>query len=72
MLDLYPFASTSPIYVTIGDGPVRSAADAQFFVDWIDSVRRDVEAHTGWNTSAERESTLALIAQARAVFEQRR
>lgn len=72
VLDLYPFGSSSPIYVTVGDGPVRSAADAQFFLDWVDSVRRDVEAHTGWNTPAERESTLALIAKARAEFERRR
>ena len=72
VLDLYPFASTSPVYVTVADQPVRSAQDAEFFLAWVDSVRKDVEAYTGWNTSAERNSTLALIAKARAEFERRR
>jgi TolB protein len=71
ILDLYPFASTSPIYVTVADRPVRSRQDAEFFVKWIDRVRQDAEAHTGWNTSAERRSVLDLIAKARAEFERR-
>ena len=38
VLDLYPFASTSPVYVRVGDQPVRSAADAAWFVRWVDRV----------------------------------
>jgi Tol biopolymer transport system component len=71
ILDLYPFASTSPIYVTVADRPVRSRQDAEFFLTWIDRVRGDVEAHTGWNTAAERNSVMDLIAKARAEFERR-
>ena len=72
VLDLYPFASTSPIYVTVADRPVRSPPDAEFFVKWIDRVREEAEAHTGWNTDAERNAVLELIARARAEFERRR
>jgi TolB protein len=72
VLDLYPFASTSPIYVTVADRPVRSPQDAEFFLKWIDRVRDEVEANTGWNTLAERGSVLDLIAKARAEFERRR
>jgi TolB protein len=72
VLDLYPFASTSPIYVTVADRPVRSPQDADFFLTWIGRVRDEVEAHTGWNTLAERGSVLDLIAKARAEFERRR
>ena len=72
ILDLYPFASTSPIYVTVGDEPVRSREDAEYFLTWIDRLREDVEAHDGWNTAAERSAVLALIANARAEFERRR
>ncbi len=71
VLDLYPFASTSPIYVTVADRPMRSRPDAEFFLTWIDDVRKEAEAHTGWNTLAERNSTLDLIAKARAEFERR-
>jgi len=72
VLDLYPFATTSPIYVTVGDRPVRSRQDAEFFLKWIDRVRDEVNAHTGWNKGAERGSVLDLIAKARAEFERRR
>jgi TolB protein len=72
ILDLYPFASTSPIYVTIADGPVRSRQDADYFLTWIDRLRDEVEAHGGWNTAAERSAVLALIARARAEYERRR
>jgi TolB protein len=72
ILDLYPFASTSPIYVTVGDGPVRSREDAEYFLTWIDRLREDVEAHDGWNTAAERRAVLESIAKARTEFDRRR
>jgi TolB protein len=72
VLDLYPFASTSPIYVTVANRPVRSRHDAEFFLEWIDRVREEAEAHPGWNTDGERSAVLELIARARAEFERRR
>ena len=71
VLDVYPFATTSPIYVTIAGQAVRSAVDARYFLSWIDRVRKQVEAHDGWNTDAERSNVLAMIAKARAEFEGR-
>jgi hypothetical protein len=68
VLDLYPYASTSPVYVQVGDQPVRSGEDAAYFVAWIDRLRPEVAAHAGWNTAAERDSTLALLDRARAAF----
>ena len=72
ILDLYPFASTSPVYVTVGDRPIRSAADAEYFLTWLDRVRQEVERHTGWNTPGERGAVLETIARARAEFARRR
>ena len=68
VLDLYPFASTSPIYVRVGDQPVRSADDAEFFVRWIKRMEAFARASTAWNTPAEQASVLRTLAQARAVF----
>jgi TolB protein len=68
VLDLYPFASTSPFYVTSGGQPIRSADDAAYFVKWIDRVTEEVEKHTGWNSATEKESVLERMAQARAEF----
>ena len=68
VLDLYPFASTSPIYVTVAGAPVRSPADAEFFVRWSDRVIAAARAHTGWLTTAERDSVLTLFGRARAFY----
>ncbi|HVR69367.1 MAG TPA: CehA/McbA family metallohydrolase, partial [Vicinamibacteria bacterium] len=71
VLDLYPFASTSPVYVRIGDQPVRSPADAAWFVRWVDRVIAAAGAHPGWNTPAERAATLEQLARARDEYVRR-
>ena len=71
VLDLYPFGTTSPIYVTLGGRPARSATDAEFFLRWIDRITAQVGDHQGWNTGQEREEVLARLARARAEFEAR-
>jgi TolB protein len=68
VLDLYPYATTSPVYLTVGGRPARSRADAEYFVAWIDRVRAAAEASRDWNTRAERESVLAELRRARAEF----
>ena len=72
VLDAYPYATTSPIYVSVNKEPIRSDEDARYFIAWLDRLRAGVQANTGWNTEAEKTSTLDLIAQARQEFERRR
>jgi hypothetical protein len=69
VLDLYPFASTSPIYVEVGGAPVRSRDDAGYFLAWIARVEERVRGHSDWNTRAERNEALAAIARARSELE---
>jgi hypothetical protein len=71
VLDIYPFGTTSPIYLTVGKQPVRSEADARYFLRWLDRIEDGVKQHDGWNTDAEKQSVLDRVAAARAVFEQR-
>jgi hypothetical protein len=68
VLDLYPFASTSPIYVTVGNQPVRSREDAAFFVRWIERIEAETQASTAWNAPAEQAGVLRALADARTVF----
>jgi len=72
VLDLYPFATTSPIYVTVGTAPVRSKQDAEYFLGWLDRVDEALRSQTGWNTPAEREHVTQMMAAARAEFTRRR
>ena len=71
VLDVYPFATTSPIYVSVAGEPVRHAADARYFVAWIDRLVAAASAHTGWNAPEEREEVLARLQAARQVFVER-
>jgi TolB protein len=71
VLDLYPYATTSPVYVTVGGKPARSSADAAYFVAWIDRLAAAARANADWNTVAEREHALELIGRAREEFERR-
>ncbi len=71
VLDIYPYATTSPIYVTVGGRPVRSAPDANFFVRWIERLESAAAAHAGWNTAAEKSEVLERLAAARAAFRKR-
>jgi hypothetical protein len=68
VLDRLPFATTSPIYVEVGDQPVRSPDDAAYFVAWIDRLIAAAEAHGGYNTAEEKAAVSKLLADARAVF----
>jgi hypothetical protein len=68
ILDNYVYATTSPVYVSIGGRPARSAADARYFAAWIDRVAESTAAYPDWNSRAERALVLERLAQAKAVF----
>jgi len=72
VLDIYPFGTTSPVYVTVAGKPVRSPADAEFFLIWLDRLAAAASAHPGWNTSQERREVLERIRLASEEFERRR
>ncbi|HSC06333.1 MAG TPA: CehA/McbA family metallohydrolase, partial [Steroidobacteraceae bacterium] len=67
LLDLYPYATTSPIYVNAPAGP-PAPDDAAYFIAWMDRVIRAAEARGGWNSERERSETLAYLHAARSKF----
>ncbi|HXE90003.1 MAG TPA: CehA/McbA family metallohydrolase [Terriglobales bacterium] len=69
ILDIYPYATTSPIYVSVSGERPRSPEDAKFCIAWIDRIRESVEKFTDWNTDAEREETFKTLSEARNVYE---
>jgi TolB protein len=69
VLDIYPFGTTSPVYVTVGEAPVRSAPAAAYFVAWIDRLLAAAADHAGFNTAAEKEAVLGHLRDARAVYQ---
>lgn len=72
VFDLYPFAVTSPVYVTVGGKALRSDSDADYFIAWIDRLSAFARASDAFNTEEERATILAHFAKARREFERRR
>jgi len=68
ILDLYPYATTSPIYLNVVSTPVRSPRDASYFMAWIDRLVQGVNEFGDWNSPAEKQSVLKQLSGARAVF----
>jgi TolB protein len=69
--DIYPYASTSPVYLTVGQQLPRSPADAIYFVRWLDRVIADAAARTDYNRAQEKQDTLQYLNAAKAVFQTR-
>jgi Tol biopolymer transport system component len=68
ILDLYPYATTSPVYISVAGAPLHNAADAVYFVAWIDRLIAASQANTSWNTEAEKQSVLSMLQQARVKY----
>ncbi|HXZ32702.1 MAG TPA: CehA/McbA family metallohydrolase [Terriglobales bacterium] len=68
ILDLYPYATTSPVYVSVAGSTPKSREDASYFIAWIDRLIENAKAYPDWNTDAERTSVLQLLDQARSIY----
>lgn len=69
VLDNYVYATTTPVYVTIGGQRPRSSEDARFFAAWMDRLTEAVERYPDWNNAEEKRGVLARIAQAKRVYQ---
>jgi TolB protein len=69
VLDQYPYATTSPIYITVDGSAPHPTDDASYFLAWIDQLIAGAEAHKDWNTDAEKATVLDQLSRARKVYE---
>jgi len=68
VLDLYPYATTSPIYISVaGSNPSRKE-DAGYFVAWIDRMIQAAKSNQDWNTEREKTAVLSLLDYARNIY----
>jgi TolB protein len=68
VLDLYPYATTSPIYLDLPGGRPADPADAAYFAGWLDRVIADAEARADYRTAVEKDLTLGYLREARDHF----
>jgi TolB protein len=72
VLDIYPYATTSPVYVHVAGRGRRSAEAAGYFLKWIDRIQAAVEHDSSYRSADERAAVLQDVARARAFYEERR
>ena len=72
VLDLYPYATTSPIYVTVAGSKPKPSEDAAYFIAWIDRLTEAAESNHDWNTEAEKDAVLNVLTSARRMYEEMR
>jgi hypothetical protein len=72
IFDRFPYATTNPVFVEIGGQPLRSTADADYFISWIDRVYEQLSNNPHYNDDGEKQAILSSIESARTVFESRR
>ena len=68
VLDLYPYATTSPVYLDLPGAPASARADAAYFAAWLDRGIAEAEARTDYRNDGEREDTLAYLRTARDCY----
>jgi hypothetical protein len=68
ILDLYPYATTSPIYVTVEGSTLERSADAAYFVAWIDRLIDGAKSNQDWNSEGEKNAVLGDLTSARKIY----
>ena len=66
----YAQAFTNPVWVLVGDQPVRNKAAAEYSMKWIDKLRGMAEAWPGWRSDKEKTHVFTQFDKARAIYEQ--
>jgi hypothetical protein len=66
------YATTSPVYVTIGGQKPHAPEDAEYFAAWIDRTIEGTAHYPDWNSAAEKQLVLGRLREARAVYEKLR
>jgi len=69
ILDLYPYATTSPVYVDIAGSPLRNTEDAAYFVAWMGRLITAAQSSKAWNTETEQQAVLSIFQKARQKYE---
>ena len=68
VLDQFPYATTSPIYVDVAGNPADSSEDAGYFMAWIDRLSEGAGRSRDWNTPAEEQAVMTLLKSAFDVY----
>ena len=69
IFDVYPYATTSPVYLTVKGKAPRSKDDADYFLTWIDNIRNAISSRQDFNSALELQTISTNLDQAQAYYE---
>ena len=68
VLDLFPYATTNPVYLDFPGREPKRNEDAAYFIAWLDRVIAAATARDDYNTAQEKRDTLDYLEQARMAY----
>ena len=68
VLDIYPYATTSPVYLDLPGGLPPDRADAAYFAAWLDRTIADASARDDFRNAREKQAVLDYLTKARDHF----
>jgi TolB protein len=71
LMDIYPYASTNPLWIEMAGRPLQATEDAAYFIAWLDRVIVDASARDDYNSAREKTATLQYLQDARRKFEEK-
>jgi Tol biopolymer transport system component len=71
-LDIYPYATTSPVYVELPGGLRPDPAAATYFIAWLDRTIADVSGRKDFRTEDERAQVLDYLSEARDLYRRKK
>jgi TolB protein len=69
VMDGYTYATTSPVYVTVGGKRAFAQEDADYFKAWVERMMEITGQYPDWNSADEKAYVMKKLADARAVYE---
>ena len=62
------FAHSSPVYVIRDEKPIRSQADAEYYVRYVDNAIHWLETEAKFARPADKQASIAAFEEGRAVY----
>ena len=69
VMDNYAYATTSPVYVTIGGKRAYSKEDAEYFKAWVDRTIELTDAYPDWNSPEEKQAVMSKLRETRTIYD---
>ncbi len=68
LMDKYAYATTSPVYVTVGGKRAYAKADADYFQAWIGRTIEVTEKYPDWNSAEEKVLVMGRLKKAWEIY----